>query len=48
MKDVIVPTEGALVFYALIGIALIGFMVFAWFKGKREEERTVKWIKEDF
>lgn len=46
MVDIIAPTDGALVFYALIGIALVGFMVFAWFKGKKEEKRTVKWIRD--
>lgn len=46
MVDVIVPTDGEVIFYAVIAIALLAFLVFAWFKGKKEEERTVKWIRD--
>ena len=46
MVDVIVPTEGEVIFYAVLVIALLGFCVFAWFKGKKEEKRTVKWIRD--
>ena len=46
MVDIIAPTEGAVIFYAVIAIALRGFLVFAWYKGKKEEERAVKWVRD--
>ena len=44
MVDVITPTDGAVVFYALIGIALLAFVAFAWIKGRND--RTVKWVRD--
>ena len=46
MVDVIVPTDGEFVFYALIGLAAVGFMFVAWLKGRKDEKRTVKWIRD--
>lgn len=46
MVDVIAPTDGAVIFYAVIAIALFAFCVFAWCKGKKEEKRTVKWVRD--
>ena len=47
MVDIIAPTEGAVVFYALIGIALLAFVAVAWFKGKNER-RVRDWGEGDW
>ena len=44
--DVIIPTWAEVNSYFAIAIVLIGFCVFAWVKGKKEEERTAKWIRD--
>lgn len=47
MVDIIAPTDGAVVFYALIGIALLAFVALAWFKG-RNEHRVRDWEEGDW
>lgn len=46
MVDVIIPTGEEVVFWAVIAIALLAFIVYGWIRGKKEEERTVKWIRD--
>ena len=46
MKDVIIPTWAEVNgWVALLAIG-IAFFVYAWLKGKREEENTVTWIRD--
>ena len=46
MQDVIAPTWAEINSYIALAIALLIFCVYAWNRGKREEERTVKVKKE--
>ena len=46
MVDVIIPTQAEVNSYIAIAIALLIFCVYAWNRGKKEEERTVKVKKE--
>ena len=46
MTDVIIPTWAEVNSYIALAIALAIFCVYAWNRGKREEERTVKVKKE--
>lgn len=46
MANVIIPTMAEVSgWVALVAIGL-AFFVYAWVKGKREEERTVTWIRD--
>ena len=44
--DVIIPTWAEVNGWVVLAIATIAFCVFAWVKGKKEEDRTVKWIRD--
>lgn len=46
MVDVIIPTWAEVNSWVVIGLAALAFIVFIWFKGKQEEKRTVKWIRD--
>ena len=44
MVDIIAPTEGALVFYALVGLGFLGIIFVAWLKSRKD--KFVKWIRD--
>ena len=46
MRDVDIPTWGEVNTGVVLAIAMIAFLVYAWFRGKREEERTVTWVRD--
>lgn len=46
MVDVIIPTWAEVRGWAVLLVIAIAFLVFAWIKGKREEERTITWIRD--
>lgn len=40
------PTWGEVYGWLILFVAILGFYIFAWFRGKREEECTVTWIRD--
>jgi hypothetical protein len=46
MVDVIVPTLAEVYGWAFLAIAGLAFLAYAWIKGKQEDKRTVKWIRD--
>lgn len=44
--DVIIPTWEQINNFAILAIIMLGFLVYAWFKGKKEEDRTMTWIRD--
>lgn len=46
MVDVIIPTWAEVNGMVVLAIILLGFLAYAWFKGKKEEDRTVTWIRD--
>ena len=40
------PTWGEVYGWIILLVLFLGFYIFAWFRGKREEERTVTWIRD--
>ena len=46
MTDVIIPTWAEVNSYFAIAIALIGFCVYAWIRAKKEDDRTVTWVRD--
>lgn len=44
--DVIIPTWTEVNGWVFLAVAALAFVVYAWIKGKREEERTVTWIRD--
>lgn len=46
MTDVIIPTWAEVNCWVVLGAISLAILVFAWFMGKREEERTVTWMRD--
>ncbi len=46
MNDVIIPTTAEVISWVVLAVGALGFCVYAWFKGKQEEKRTVTWIRD--
>ena len=44
--SVVDPTWGEVYGWIVLLVLFLGFYIFAWFRGKREEERTVTWIRD--
>ena len=40
------PTDREIIGMCVLTVLLFGFLVYAWIRGKREEERTVTWIRD--
>ena len=46
MTSVIVPTMAEVIGCVALVVIGLAFFVYAWVKGKREEERTITWIRD--
>ena len=46
MASVIIPTTADVIGCVVLVAIGLAFIVYAWVKGKREEERTVSWIRD--
>lgn len=46
MTDVIIPTWAEVNGWVFLLIVALAFVIYAWVKGKKEEKRTVKWIRD--
>lgn len=46
MVDVIIPTWAEVNGLVVLGIILLIFLAYAWIKGKKEEDRTVTWVRD--
>lgn len=46
MANAIIPTWSEVNAWVVLGIAALIFIAWVWVKGKREEERTVTWIRD--
>lgn len=46
MADVIIPTLAEVNGWVALAVIGLAFFAYLWFKGKREEESTVTWIRD--
>ena len=46
MRDVIVPTWAEVNGWVVLAVIAVAVFVYVWRKGKKEEEKTITWIRD--